>query len=69
MMNHWVDGFPPDPEANAAIGRQSVIIRRAQACRRLLGRLPNLIAVDFYDRSGAVAAATQLNDADRPDGD
>lgn len=61
LMNHWIDRFPPPPTANAEVSRRSVLIRRARRCERTLGRLPNLIAVDFYERGDVVAAARALN--------
>ena len=39
--------------------------RRLRQCQRRRGLLPNLIAVDFYERSGVVEAARRLNAARR----
>ncbi len=62
MVNHWIDRFPPPPRANAAVGR-AFLDRRLERCARERDHLPNLVAVDFYDTSGVVAAAARLNRA------
>ncbi len=63
QLNHWVDRFPPPATAAAAANRRSVLLRRVSACRERLGRAPNLIAVDFYERGDVVAVARELNRA------
>lgn len=70
IMNHWVDRFPPPPTAAEEVNRRSVLSQRIRACRNRLGRVPNAIAVDFYDRGDAIAVARELNqagDAARPE--
>ena len=62
MLNHWVDGFPPRPSANARVNSKEEIVARAERCERRR-RLPvSLIAVDHYNLGGVVAAAAELND-------
>ncbi len=61
LMNHWVDRFPPPARAARAANRRAVLLRRTRSCRKLLGRLPNLIAVDFYERGDVVQTARELN--------
>lgn len=61
LMNHWIDRFPPPPSANRAIGDRETILRRARSCRRAAGQHPNLIAVDFYERTDVVDAVRELN--------
>ncbi|HYI17290.1 MAG TPA: hypothetical protein VD836_01210 [Solirubrobacteraceae bacterium] len=63
IMNHWVDRFPPPPTAASAVNRRSVLSRRIAACRERLGRVPNAIVVDFYDRGDVIALARGLNQA------
>jgi hypothetical protein len=66
MLNHWVDGFPPRPSANARVNSSQQIVARARRCERRR-RLPvSLIAVDHYDLGGVVAAANELNDRPLP---
>ncbi len=61
LVNHWVDTFPPNPRRNHEIGG-AFLTRRLQRCERERGMMVNLIGVDFYDRSGVVAAARTLNE-------
>ncbi len=63
IMNHWVDRFPPPPTAASAVNRRIVLSRRIGACRERLGRVPNAIVVDFYDRGDVIALARGLNEA------
>jgi hypothetical protein len=66
MLNHWVDGFPPRPSANARVNSREEIVARAERCERRRGLPVSLIAVDHYDLGGVVAAAAELNDGPPP---
>lgn len=61
-VNHWVDAFPPRPRANIAFGG-SFLVNRLSKCERERSQLPNVVAVDFYERSGVVKATDALNRA------
>ena len=65
LMNHWVsrDVFPPEPsvEDAALVNTRSALVARARACQTLRGRLPNVLAVDFFGTGDAVGAAKKLN--------
>jgi hypothetical protein len=61
LMNHWVDRFPPSPRANREASGRKTLMERIRSCRRRLGRVPNLIAVDFYDRGDVIATTNVLN--------
>jgi hypothetical protein len=61
LVNHWVDSFPPSPRGNRAIAGD-FLAARLERCARERGMMPNLVAVDFYDRSGVVEAARALNE-------
>ena len=61
LMNHWIDRFPPSPRRNRAVSDRLTLLRRVRSCREALGRAPNLIAVDFYERSEVVHIARKLN--------
>lgn len=63
IMNHWVDRFPPPPTAARNVNRRRVLTRRIAACRERLGRVPNAIAVDFYERGDAISVTRELNRA------
>ncbi len=62
LVNHWIPPFPPSVTRNEQIGGR-FLERRLRQCERRRRMLPNLIAVDFYERSGVVEAARRLNPA------
>ncbi|MEV4419312.1 hypothetical protein AB0L40_04960 [Patulibacter sp. NPDC049589] len=61
IMNDWIDRFPPPAAAAARVGRASALEDRVAACRGRLGRVPNAIAVDFYDRTDVLQVVRELN--------
>jgi hypothetical protein len=62
LINHWIARFPPSPRRNARIGRD-VLSERLAHCERKRHMRPHLVAVDFYERSGVVRIADELNGA------
>ncbi len=60
LVNHWIDGFPPSPSRNLQIAGP-FLERRVARCERAREMLPNLLAVDFYERSGVIDVARRLN--------
>jgi hypothetical protein len=60
MVNHWIPPFPPSVSSNDEIAG-AVLDRRLERCARARGLFPNLLAVDFHERSGVVEAAERLN--------
>jgi hypothetical protein len=61
LLNHWTDTFPPSPSRNERIGG-SVLRTQIDRCERERGQLPNLVAVDFYERTGVVRIAHLRNE-------
>jgi hypothetical protein len=61
LMNHWIDTFPPSPSRNERIGGR-VLRQRLDRCQRERRLTPNLIAVDFYERTGVVGIAHRRNE-------
>lgn len=61
LVNHWIDTFPPSPRRNRAIGGD-FLARRLARCERAREMRANVVAVDFHERSGVVAAVRELND-------
>jgi hypothetical protein len=60
LLNHWIDTFPPSVSRNDRIGAD-FLGRRAGRCGHLRELVPNLLAVDFYERSDVVEVARRLN--------
>jgi hypothetical protein len=64
MLNHWIPPFPPSVTRNQRIGG-SFLRHQIGRCERERSMLPNLIAVDFYERTHVVDIARRLN-AEQP---
>ena len=60
LVNHWIASFPPSVTRNGRIGGR-VLRARLRRCRRERGLVTNLVAVDFYERSGVIEIARRLN--------
>lgn len=60
LVNHWIDTFPPSPSRNRRVGGKALEQRLAR-CERERRMMPNLVAVDFYERAGVVEAVRALN--------
>jgi hypothetical protein len=62
-MNHWIESVPsPKPSDAAIVNSRDVLMKRIRALRRERGRLPNLVAVDFYATGDLLAVARELNE-------
>jgi hypothetical protein len=61
VVNHWVDRFPPPLTSAAQVNRRATLLERTRSCRERFGRMPNAIAVDFYDRGDLIATVDELN--------
>ena len=60
LLNHWIDGFPPSPSRNERVGG-GVLERQVDRCERERRQLPNLVAVDFYERTRVLKITRRLN--------
>ena len=60
LVNHWIPPFPPSVTRNARIGG-AFLEDRLEQCGNARERLPNIVAVDFYEQSGVVEIAARLN--------
>ena len=68
LLNHWVTTAPVQRPSDAAkVNAYAPLLARAQACRRIRDRLPNLLAVNFYKEGDVFRVADTLNDM--PPGD
>jgi hypothetical protein len=61
LMNQFVAGDPPLPRPARTVNRRDAVLAHARECRRSLGGLPGLIAVDFWEQGDVVGAARELN--------
>ena len=62
LLNNWVDTSPlPLPTNAAEVNAPAALLRRARMCQELRDRLPNLVAVDFYEQGDVVGVVAELN--------
>ncbi|HET6344868.1 MAG TPA: hypothetical protein VFH51_08040 [Myxococcota bacterium] len=59
LLNHWLS--PPRRGRADVANRQAVLGRHVQACQLISGRLPTLVAVDFYDVGDLFRVVRDLN--------
>jgi hypothetical protein len=68
LMNNWVDTSPaPRPSNAARVNAAEALERRVETCFHRRGRLPNLIAVDFYREGDLFKVVEWLNQRPRED--
>ena len=62
LLNHWITTTPVARPSDAAkVNAYEPLLRRARECRRLRGKLPNLVAVNFYREGDTFRVADTLN--------
>jgi hypothetical protein len=62
LMNNWIETTPSPKPSNAAIvNAYDALLARARQCQSERGRLPSLIAVDFYRTGDLFRVARTLN--------
>jgi hypothetical protein len=62
LLNHWIDTSPaPKPSNAAKVNEQKALLARVRECEKVRGRLPNLIAVDFYATGDLFQVVEKLN--------
>lgn len=67
LMNHWIESTPmPKPSNAEIVNARDALLSRITAFQRQRGRVPNLVAVDFYRAGDLVSVVRELND--RPAG-
>ena len=59
QFNHWVT--PASASGSAAANTEAVLGTRARRCQAERGLLPNLVAVDFYERGDLFRVVDELN--------
>jgi hypothetical protein len=62
LMNNWIDTTPAPKPSNAAIvNAYDALVARAKRCQSERGRLPTVLAVDFYRTGELFRAVRSLN--------
>jgi hypothetical protein len=62
LVNHWIDTTPlPRASRAAIVNARKPLLARVQTCERVRKRIPNLLAVDFYQRGDLLAVVNKLN--------
>jgi len=67
QINHWSETTPaPRPSNAELVNAGEALLARARGCRRERGRLPNLLAVDFYRSGNLFEVVGELNGVGAP---
>lgn len=61
LLNHWIHKVTPSPADADSVNAYDVLLRRALECQMERGRVPNFVAVNFYDRGNVLAVVDALN--------
>lgn len=62
LLNNWVDTSPLGRPSNARrVDAYDTLLERARRCQRERKRLPNLVAVDFYEQGDVFGVVDTLN--------
>jgi hypothetical protein len=62
QLNHWVEKLPRSPSTAETVNDFDFVVKRARLCQRLRNdALPNIVAVDYYNKGDVVDATESLN--------
>ena len=62
QINHWIETTPaPRPSNAERVNAHDFLLSRARQCQRERGRLPNILAVDFYRSGDLFGVVGELN--------
>lgn len=61
LLNHWIHRAAPDRADATLVNTRQQIVDRARACASERGRLPNFVAVNFFNIGDVIGAVDQLN--------
>jgi hypothetical protein len=67
LMNHWIAERPPVLARALEVNALEVITDRSRECADARGRVPNIVAVDFYDVGDLFEAVDALNGLPLPE--
>lgn len=65
LLNHWLNRGSPDIRAAREANQREVLMARVEKCRNQRGRVPTMIAVDFYDQGDLLGVVDELNGVER----
>ncbi|KKL16254.1 hypothetical protein LCGC14_2497430, partial [marine sediment metagenome] len=60
LLNHWIEKATPSPSDAAEVNAFDFLLERARRCEKQRGKLPNLVAVNFYDRGEVLEVVDEL---------
>ena len=67
LLNHWIETTPlPKPSNAAIVNRHDFLMKRILGFQKRRGRLPNLVAVDFYATGDLIQVCRELNEEPLP---
>jgi hypothetical protein len=67
QINHWIDTAPtPLPKNATIVNAYDFLLERVRRCQAERGRLPNVVAVDFYRTGDLFRVVRALNDVGAP---
>lgn len=67
LLNHWIETTPlPKPSNAAIVNAHDFLMKRITNFEKRRGRLPNLVAVDFYATGDLVQVCRELNEKPWP---
>lgn len=67
LLNHWIETTPlPKPSNAAIVNAHDFLMQRIRNFQRRRGRLPNLVAVDFYGTGDLIQVCRELNEEPLP---
>jgi hypothetical protein len=62
QLNHWVEKLPRSPSTAEKVNGFDFLVRRARLCQQLRNdALPNIVAVDYYNKGDVVDVTQALN--------
>lgn len=68
LMNNFIESVPPVPTKAEPVNAYDFLLKRARACRRERGMVPNLISVDFYRTGDLFRVCRAMNGVPEPAG-
>lgn len=61
LVNHWLSSTASRVTNAAVVNAREVLLTRLRECEQERGRLPNYVAVDFYDQGDLFGSVDELN--------